>query len=807
MKRCVILIVLALAPSVRGQEFPEPTPTGRATMNDLVRRCVLAGGLSERDDPNTGSTVWALADADRLRRAVGMNPQLLTRETCDAVLARWKDGNGEQQEAVAALLRAAAETTQDVRTRAFASYLGGLSEGTQNPAQGIEACERAADLFRLCAVPDWQAACLASIGSIRYRNKDYAGALTSYEAALPIFLASLGERHSQVGNTYRNAAAVCLALGDNTRGLEFSLKALPILRETLGERDLKVGALYEEIALFYFRRGEYDRAQESSEKALAIYLMIDVSHPRICRVNYDIAAASRVREDFTRALACYLAAEPIIREVAGEGHLDLSKCYNDIAVMYFKLSQYASSMEYHRKALEIDLRSLGKHHASVGTDYNNIGGVHFAQGDYQRALENHRAALTIFRESLGEQDPQVALSLVDMGGDYQAQGDFTRALELYHQGLAIRLQATGELHPAVAVCYNNIGTVYLSQGDDAKALEFFEKARSIHQRTSSGKNLSIGLILNNIATLYGNRGDASRALETYEEALTTLRKALGEGHPGLATTYENLAFTRYNLGDSAKALSDCEKALAIRRRLAVKSNPDEAFTLIVQARILADRGDKVRFTDVIADGNPNRLATPLNGDLLRAMELLNRACDALSESPADGQAGAGRNSLKLRPLPLSVSALLLRGELREKVFGPDIVADWRLALGDYQAATDVLDSLRQRVLVRDESRLNLGGKLSDLCPRTVGVAASLSMAEKSPDRLRVAFEAVERGTARVFVEGLGRSRAQILGRVDPARLAEESSLLKRASQIELLIEREQAKPPDSWDRTPDRPTL
>ena len=73
-------------------------------------------------------------------------------------------------------------------------------------------------------------------------------------------------------------------------------------------------------------------------------------------------------------------------------------------------------------------------------------------------------------------------------------------------------------------------------------------------------------------------------------------------------------------------------------------------------------------------------------------------------------------------------------------------------------------------------------------------------AEGRPDRLRDALEAAERGAARVFLEGLGRSRANVLGQVDAKSRDEEARLLARIRQIDDRIEGEQNQPIERRDR-------
>ena len=75
-----------------------------------------------------------------------------------------------------------------------------------------------------------------NLATVYSKQGDYPKALEYYQKALDIKVASVGEQHMSVGNTYKNMANVYRKQGDYPKALEYYQKALDISRQTHGER-------------------------------------------------------------------------------------------------------------------------------------------------------------------------------------------------------------------------------------------------------------------------------------------------------------------------------------------------------------------------------------------------------------------------------------------------------------------------------------------------------------------------------------------------------------------------------------------
>jgi CHAT domain-containing protein len=105
------------------------------------------------------------------------------------------------------------------------------------------------------------------------------------------------------------------------------------------------------------------------------------------------------------------------------------------------------------------------------------------------------------------------------------------------------------------------------------------------------------------------------------------------------------------------------------------------------------------------------------------------------------------------------------------------------------------------VLDSESGKLFQGAKAFDLLfPRYVGVCRQLFEIEGRPNDLLTAFTTAERGTARVFLESLGKSRAGAIGGVSQELRRQEEELLGRLRELDRSLQPEQNKPPSQRDR-------
>ena len=73
--------------------------------------------------------------------------------------------------------------------------------------------------------------------------------------------------------------------------------------------------------------------------------------------------------------------------------------------MHDEKGEYDHALEYHQKALAIELEQLGPEHPSVARSYNNMAYIYKTKKDLAKAKEYWEKAYAIFSEKLGPNHP------------------------------------------------------------------------------------------------------------------------------------------------------------------------------------------------------------------------------------------------------------------------------------------------------------------------------------------------------------------------------------------------------------------
>ncbi len=242
----------------------------------------------------------------------------------------------------------------------------------------------------------------------------------------------------------------------------------------------------------------------------------------------------------------------------------------------FLQGQYAETLTYHEKSIEIRRKFLPVNHPDFATNYNSIGLVYKKMGEYWKALLYYTKALEIRKKTLPANHIHLAISYNNNGSVYNNMGEYAKALSSCEKSFEIYQKILPANHPDFATCYANIGVLYNKMGEYSNALLHFEKAFEIQQKILPANHADLGISYNNIGAIYDNMGEYSKALSSYEKALAIRQKVLVANHPDLATSYNNIGVVYYKMDEYSKALSYYEKALKIRQEILPANHPDFA---------------------------------------------------------------------------------------------------------------------------------------------------------------------------------------------------------------------------------------
>jgi CHAT domain-containing protein/tetratricopeptide (TPR) repeat protein len=728
----------------------------------------------------------ALEDTDRLARMVPADRHRLDEagQLDRQAVQLYQQGKTHQAIPLAQKAVEIRKQTLGERNRAYATSLNNLALMYKSQAE----YDKAEPLYRqvleilkraLGERHPHYASSLNNLAGLYESQGEYAKAEPLCRQALDIRKQTLGERHPIYASSLNNLAKLYYSQGEYAKAEPLCRQALEIRKQTLGERHPDYAESLEGLATLYNFHGEYTKAEPLYRQALEIRNhTLGEQHPLYAISLNNLAGLYHSQGEYAKAEPLYRQALEIRKQTLGERHPDYAQSLNNLAGAYDSQGEYAKAERLCRQALEIYKQTFGERHPDYATSLNNLAKLYVSQGQYAKAERLCRQALEIYKQTFGERHPNYATSLDGLATLYYSQGEYAKAESLCRQALEIRKQTLGERHPDYAETLNNLAGVYDSQGEYAKAEPLYRQALEIFRQTFGERHRGYARSLNNLAKLYHDQEEYTKAEPLYRQALEIRKQTLGERHPNYAETLNNLAGLYVLQGQHAKAESLFRQALEIGKQTLGEQHPHYAESLNNLAALYLFKGEHAK-----------------------AEPLCRQAIAALCQRP-DGPRleFAQLKAADLRPLPDTVLNLANYSIFLEQRLGSQPSAlQLRAADRAFALTLAVGERLRQEVLEKDTSKLLHDAEAWDLIPRRIGICRRLFDCEGQADTLETAYAVAEQGTARVFLEQLGKARAHSIGQVNPALRDREERLRQQLRAFETRIAKEQDKRSDYRD--------
>ena len=504
---------------------------------------------------------------------------------------------------------------------------------------------------------------------------------------------------------------------------------------------------------------ETDRKLAAAEKA--------ASDGETLRAQGAVDSLKNAIKKFEEAVALFHALDT---PQAGE-----ASAVNSIGEIYFGFGERQKALEYFTQALE--LRRALKDQAGEALQLNNLGVANQALGNMQKALEYFSQALSVHRAT-GDRYEE-AITLNNMGHLYDVLGEKQKALDYYNQALPIRREIGDRAGEAYTL--NNTGMVYLGMGESQKALDYFNQSLPLWRAT--GNRAGEATTVNNLGYTYSELGDKESALKYYTESLS-LRRAAGD-RSGEAETLNNLGLLYDSLNEKQKALELYNQAIPIFK--AVGNPYGEATTLSNMGLIYISTGEYQKALDYFNQSLPIRrnisdrtgesytlnnlgLAYLKQGEMEKAADFFNQAL-TLSRAVSDKR---------------SESKMLFNLARLERDRNKLDAARARIEEG-----ITIVESIRTRI-TSQQLRASYFASVQDFYLLYIDILMRLHKQNPNAGHNAEALQASERARARILLEMLVESGADIRQGVEPALLERERDLQKQLNaaaeaQTRLLV--------------------
>ncbi len=231
-----------------------------------------------------------------------------------------------------------------------------------------------------------------------------------------------------------------------------------------------------------YKMGKYDLAEIVYLRALNETYF---DNPILPSIYQSLGMIYEEKVEYDHSLQYYRKALEIQRRNDPSNYVRIGGIYCCIGVIYKKQGDFNTALNYYYAAIDLFHKANDDNHRDVASFYNNIAIIYNNQEQYNKALDYYKKMLDIERKHLPANHSDLGMSYNNIGLVYYSLRNYDLAMSYYHQSLEIKLKSLPSDHPLIAKSYVNIGRVYEAQNDRKQALLYFQKAAAIRHKAFS----------------------------------------------------------------------------------------------------------------------------------------------------------------------------------------------------------------------------------------------------------------------------------------------------------------------------------
>ncbi len=266
--------------------------------------------------------------------------------------------------------------------------------------------------------------------------------------------------------------------------------------------------------------------------------------------------------NFTAALQAYSRSLPLAEAL--DNQANLAKGLARISSIHASLGNTKLALETAQRSLVL-YEKLGLK-AEIGKTFATISHTHAVAADYEQALEYGLKGLKLAQETNDE--TATRNSLISVATAYLYLKKLPESEDYFQRALVLSEQQ--QQHDSITNCFLNLSKVYLKQGKDAESLKYADLA--IRHSRQTGNQGYLWMSLQHSASALVALKQEGQARTRFEEALAVLealRENLAAGENVRADflahriePYQNLTSLLMSQGKTAEAFQLAERAKA-----------------------------------------------------------------------------------------------------------------------------------------------------------------------------------------------------------------------------------------------------
>lgn len=310
----------------------------------------------------------------------------------------------------------------------------------------------------------------ATLGRLRLRQGDYAGADSFFTLALEADRRRFGDGHPRLAERLGSLGSLRWEQGEYEAAEPLLLESLRILEEQASGDSLSVAYALGQLATLRADQGRLEESEQLYRRSLTLYRAAHGDdHPEVPQTLSHIGIIRDDLEDWDEARRLHLEAVALYKRLRGDEHPDVAYAMGNLASVEINLGNFARAESLQQEAIRINIARLGADHPNIGILYNNMASLYRRQGEPERALDAYRQAVAIWRAGLPPDHPYLAYGLQNVGAVLFARERAREAVPFLEEAYRIRTGLLPDDHPERAVTASWYGAALAEVGDLARA--------------------------------------------------------------------------------------------------------------------------------------------------------------------------------------------------------------------------------------------------------------------------------------------------------------------------------------------------
>ena len=304
-----------------------------------------------------------------------------------------------------------------------------------------------------------------------------------------------------------------------------------------------------------------------------------------------IAIVHRDLGDYPAAERMQRQAVDLRRQLHPDGHRDLAKALNDLAVILMLQGRLPEAESLARESLEMGKKfSSAEYPADRAAWLNNLATILSREGKFADAEPLHREAVDLNRKTLGNEHREVAATLGNLAIAVSKQDKPAEAESVLREAIAICKKLFGNENPLLAQCLTSLTGALKRQDKLQEAETVGREAVAMQKKLLGEEHPHVALAVGNLAVVLDREGKLGEAESLHRQALGIRRKTLGNEHEAVANSLYELALLLNQRGEPAEAETMLRECLDVTRKLPAKEAVDLEHVYLELVKVLCAEG-------------------------------------------------------------------------------------------------------------------------------------------------------------------------------------------------------------------------